>query len=207
MLPVHGARAPEHAVADSPPRGRLDAGAHRAHCGLDAIVEMQLFQDVRLDEDLSGGGIAAATEIASAGPAIAVVMLLRASASDTDGTITKVGFYDGTKLIGEDTTSGGGSWQTFGPRGDGLNRDYGSHALYDVGKILVAGGDHSSNTALMIDINGATPRVTPTAASAGGECAPGASACTPCSSASVAAPNSVPGCSPPRRLLTRASQS
>jgi Domain of unknown function (DUF1929)/Bacterial Ig domain len=58
--------------------------------------------------------------------------------------------------------SGGGSWRTYGPRGDGLNRDYGSHALYDVGKILVAGGDRSSNSALTIDINGATPQVSPT---------------------------------------------
>ena len=33
-------------------------------------------------------------------------------------------------------TTGGGAWQTFGQR-DALNRSYGSHALYDVGKILV----------------------------------------------------------------------
>ena len=36
-------------------------------------------------------------------------------------------------------TNGTGTWQTFGQR-DTINRDYGSHALYDVGKILVAGG-------------------------------------------------------------------
>jgi hypothetical protein len=35
-------------------------------------------------------------------------------------------------------TAGGGSWQSFGQR-DSLNRSYGSHALYGVGKILVAG--------------------------------------------------------------------
>ena len=35
-------------------------------------------------------------------------------------------------------TTGTGAWQTFGQR-DALNRDYGSHAIYDIGKILVAG--------------------------------------------------------------------
>ena len=59
--------------------------------------------------------------------------------------------------------AGGGAWQTFGPRGDGENRDYGSHALYDVGKILVAGGGPSSRTARTIDMNGTTPQVSPTA--------------------------------------------
>ena len=51
-------------------------------------------------------------------------------------------------------TAGGGSWQSFGQR-DTLYRDYGSHALYDVGKILVAGGGSSSNDARVIDVNGA----------------------------------------------------
>ena len=36
-----------------------------------------------------------------------------------------------------DTT--GGAWQTFGQR-DGIDRAYGSHAVYDIGKTLVAGG-------------------------------------------------------------------
>ena len=53
--------------------------------------------------------------------------------------------------------TGAGAWQSFGARGDGENRDYGSHALYDVGKILVAGGGPSSKTARTIDINGTTP--------------------------------------------------
>jgi hypothetical protein len=57
--------------------------------------------------------------------------------------------------------SGGGSWQTFGQR-DGIDRDYGGHAIYDVGKILVAGGGPSSNTASTININGPTPQVSPT---------------------------------------------
>jgi hypothetical protein len=64
--------------------------------------------------------------------------------------------------------AGGGAWQDFGGR-DGEYRDYGSHALYDVGKILVAGGGPapgssgpSSKTARTIDINGATPQVSAT---------------------------------------------
>ena len=58
--------------------------------------------------------------------------------------------------------AGTGTWQSFGPRGDGENRDYGSHALYDVGKILVAGGGPSSRTARTIDMNGTTPQVSTT---------------------------------------------
>src|SRR6185295_4457668 len=41
--------------------------------------------------------------------------------------------------------------------------DYGSHALYDVGKMLVAGGGPSTKDARVVDITGATPQVTPTA--------------------------------------------
>jgi hypothetical protein len=58
--------------------------------------------------------------------------------------------------------TGPGAWQDFGPRGDGIFRDYGGHALYDVGKILVAGGGPSTKTARTIDINGATPQVSTT---------------------------------------------
>ena len=65
------------------------------------------------------------------------------------------------------TPTGTGTWQTFGQR-DAINRDYGSHALYDIGKILVAGGGPSSRDARVIDINGATPQVTPTAPMANG---------------------------------------
>jgi Galactose oxidase-like, Early set domain/RTX calcium-binding nonapeptide repeat (4 copies) len=59
-------------------------------------------------------------------------------------------------------TAGRGSWQSFGQR-DSLNRDYGSHALYGIGKILVAGGGSSSQDARVIDLNGATPQVSATA--------------------------------------------
>jgi Domain of unknown function (DUF1929)/Bacterial Ig domain len=64
-------------------------------------------------------------------------------------------------------TAGGGSWQTFGQR-DSLNRGYGSRALYDVGKILVAGGGSSSNDARVINMNDATPQVSATAPMANG---------------------------------------
>ena len=52
--------------------------------------------------------------------------------------------------------TGGGAWQSFGQR-DAINRGYGSHAVYDVGKTLVAGGGPSSKDARVIDTNGATP--------------------------------------------------
>src|SRR5215211_6874375 len=58
--------------------------------------------------------------------------------------------------------AGGGSWQSLGER-DAIWRDYGSHAVYNVGKTLVAGGGPSSNDARVIDTNGATPQVSPTA--------------------------------------------
>ena len=64
-------------------------------------------------------------------------------------------------------TSGTGAWQTHGQR-DGINRDYGSHALYDIGKVLVAGGGASSKDARVIDVNGTTPQVTQTAPMANG---------------------------------------
>ena len=57
--------------------------------------------------------------------------------------------------------AGGGSWQTFGQR-DSLFRGYGSHVLYDRGKILVAGGQLSSRDARVIDLNGATPQTSST---------------------------------------------
>ncbi len=63
--------------------------------------------------------------------------------------------------------AGGGSWHAFSQR-DSLFRDYGSRALYDVGKILVAGGGPSSNDARVINLNGATPQVSPTAPMASG---------------------------------------
>ena len=63
--------------------------------------------------------------------------------------------------------SGTGAWKTWSKR-DSINRDYGAHAMYDVGKILVAGGGPSTNTADVIDLNGAKPTVTPTGSMAYG---------------------------------------
>jgi hypothetical protein len=51
-----------------------------------------------------------------------------------------------------------GSWQNAGTR-DGINRDYGSYAMYDIGKILVAGGNSSVKHTVVIDITDGTPRV------------------------------------------------
>jgi hypothetical protein len=58
-------------------------------------------------------------------------------------------------------TAGTGTWQTFGQR-DAINRDYGGHALFDVGKMLVAGGGPSTKNALVVNLNGATPQVSTT---------------------------------------------
>jgi hypothetical protein len=59
-------------------------------------------------------------------------------------------------------TTGTGTWQALGQR-DTINRDYGGHALFDVGKMLVAGGGPSTKDARVIDLNGATPQVSATA--------------------------------------------
>lgn len=45
---------------------------------------------------------------------------------------------------------------------DGIDRDYGSYALYDIGKLLITGGAKpATNTTTLIDINGPSPIVTP----------------------------------------------
>jgi hypothetical protein len=59
-------------------------------------------------------------------------------------------------------TAGTGTWQTLGQR-DTINRDYGGHALFDVGKMLIAGGGPSTKDARVVDVNGATPGVSATA--------------------------------------------
>jgi hypothetical protein len=63
--------------------------------------------------------------------------------------------------------SGTGAWQIWSSR-DSINRDYGGHAMYDVGKILVAGGGPSTNTAEVLNLNGSTPTATPTGSMAYG---------------------------------------
>src|ERR671925_453106 len=81
-----------------------------------------------------------------------------------DGSV----FYSGPdQTLRKLDPAGGGAWQSFGPR-DAINRSYGSRAVYDVGKTLVAGGGPSSNDARVIDTNGATPQVSATATMAFG---------------------------------------
>jgi hypothetical protein len=46
---------------------------------------------------------------------------------------------------------------------DGIYRDYGGHTLFDVGKLLVAGGGTSTSDARVVDLNGPTPQVSTTA--------------------------------------------
>jgi hypothetical protein len=59
--------------------------------------------------------------------------------------------------------AGTGTWQTLGQR-DTINRDYGGHALFDVGKVLVAGGGlPATSDSRVIDLNEATPQVSTTA--------------------------------------------
>ncbi len=53
---------------------------------------------------------------------------------------------------------GTGSWQNVGAR-DGIYREYGSYAMYDIGKILVAGGSSSVKHTAVVDISGGTPIV------------------------------------------------
>ncbi len=58
-------------------------------------------------------------------------------------------------------TAGTGSWTTLAQR-DTISRSYGSHAFYDIGKILVSGGGASVADARVIDLNGPTPQVSAT---------------------------------------------
>lgn len=59
-------------------------------------------------------------------------------------------------------TSGSGSWQSYGNR-DTTNRNYGSYAMYDIGKVLVAGGSTPArNSARIIDVNDGSPSATST---------------------------------------------
>jgi Domain of unknown function (DUF1929) len=77
-------------------------------------------------------------------------------------------FYSGpNQTMRSLNPAGGGSWQTFAQR-DSINRTYGSRAVYDVGKILVAGGGNSTSDARVINLNGATPQVSQTAPMANG---------------------------------------
>jgi hypothetical protein len=72
-------------------------------------------------------------------------------------------FYSGPdQTMRKINPSGTGAWQSYAQR-DAINRTYGGHAMYDIGRILVAGGGNSTKDARTIDINGATPAVSATA--------------------------------------------
>jgi hypothetical protein len=72
-------------------------------------------------------------------------------------------FYSGPdQTMRKLDTAGTGAWQSYSQR-DTINRDYGGHAMYDIGRILVAGGGPSTKEARTIDLNGATPTVSTTA--------------------------------------------
>jgi len=62
---------------------------------------------------------------------------------------------DGLSYLDIDGT---GAWQDEGTR-DGIDRDYGSYAMYDTGKILIAGGDRSVKHAVVVDITRGRPRI------------------------------------------------
>lgn len=71
-------------------------------------------------------------------------------------------FYSGPdQTLRSLNPSGTGSWQTYQQR-DGINRSYGGHAFFDIGKELVAGGGPSTTDAEVIDVNGSTPQVSAT---------------------------------------------
>jgi len=54
-------------------------------------------------------------------------------------------------LVATIETQEGGEWNTLSARDDINLRDYGSYAMFDVGKILVAGGGNSVATSVVID--------------------------------------------------------
>ena len=56
--------------------------------------------------------------------------------------------------------AGAGSWETYINRADSIYRDYGSYAMYDVGKAIVAGGSGYNSTAGLVDLNTSTAQAT-----------------------------------------------
>jgi hypothetical protein len=155
---------------------------------LNGIVETHLFNPVINDWSL-GPNMAAGRWYPSVTPLTNGEMLITEGGPDipevrnTDGTLRALTtaslnlplypwldvapdgrvFYSGPdQTLRKLDPAGGGSWQSFGDR-DAINRDYGSHAVFDVGKTLVAGGGPSSQDARVIDANGVTPQVLATA--------------------------------------------
>lgn len=65
-----------------------------------------------------------------------------------DGSVISFGPQN---LVARIDTENLGTWTEGPPRDDVALRDYGSYAMFDVGKILVAGGGDSENSAVVID--------------------------------------------------------
>ena len=65
-----------------------------------------------------------------------------------DGSVINFGPQN---LVANLDTKGQGNWTDGPARDDVALRDYGSYAMYDVGKILVAGGGNSVDTAVIVD--------------------------------------------------------
>jgi len=65
-----------------------------------------------------------------------------------DGSVIAFGPQN---LLARLETGNAGTWADGPPRDDVALRDYGSYAMFDVGKILVAGGGNSENSAVVID--------------------------------------------------------
>ena len=70
-----------------------------------------------------------------------------------DGRLYVAGPARNTRYL---SLSGTGSW-TGGPQRLGPSREYGSAVMYDDGKILYAGGNRTTNTAEIIDLDQASP--------------------------------------------------
>jgi Domain of unknown function (DUF1929)/Glyoxal oxidase N-terminus len=71
-----------------------------------------------------------------------------------DGRVYVAGPANSTRFL---DISGNGSWSN-GPTRLGGSREYGSAVMYDDGKILYAGGNRTTNTAEIIDLNAGSPQ-------------------------------------------------
>jgi Domain of unknown function (DUF1929)/Bacterial Ig domain len=167
--------------------GRLFIAGGNLNSALNGIVQTHLFNPASNAWSL-GPNMAAARWYPSVTPLTNGEMLITEGGPDipqvrrTDGslrTLSSAGlnlplypwldvapdgrvFYSGPDpTLRKLDPSGTGAWQSVGQR-DTINRGYGSRAVYDVGKTLVAGGGPSSNDARVIDTNGATPQVSAT---------------------------------------------
>jgi hypothetical protein len=63
-----------------------------------------------------------------------------------------VAFLGPTSTLRTLSTADTGQWHDYSDR-DSVNRTYGSHALFDIGKVLVAGGGNSETSTVVVDLN------------------------------------------------------